>query len=205
MELFKKHILPKVINWACGQNPAMRQREKVIPLAFGKVLEIGIGTGLNLSYYNPSEVKQLTGIDPSEENWKMNKIDEESLGFDFEFVKASAEDMPFDNNQFDSAVITYTLCSIKDPKISLDEINRVLKPSGQLIFCEHGLSPDHKVQRWQNTINPYWRIISGGCNLNRDIPGMLNDGGFGITELETMYLPGWKISSYNYWGIGKVR
>ena len=205
MGLYKKYLLPKIIHWTCGQNPTMRQRGKVIPLAYGKVLEVGIGTGLNLGYYNSSNIDHLTGRDPSEENWKINKVNAESLGLDLTYVKASAEDIPADNNEFDSAVITYTLCSINDPVVSLHEIRRVLKPGGQLIFCEHGIAPDRKVEKWQHTVNPYWRIISGGCNLNRNIPEMINEGGFKIRNLDTMYLPGWKLGSFNYWGTAVIR
>jgi ubiquinone/menaquinone biosynthesis C-methylase UbiE len=202
MGLYKKYLLPKAIHWVCGQNRTMRQREKVIPLAKGKVVEIGIGSGLNLGYYNPSKVLHLTGIDPSTENWELAKYNDP--GFDIDFIQAYARNIPLDNNQFDTAVITYTLCSIKDPIISLKEIRRVLKPSGQLIFCEHGLAPDRNIQGWQNKINPIWKWISGGCNLNRDIPGLLKEGGFKIKEIDAMYLSGWKISSFNYWGIGQV-
>lgn len=204
MGLYKKYLLPKIIHWTCGQNPTMRQREKIIPLAYGKVLEVGIGTGLNLGYYNSSNIDHLMGLDPSVENWKINKLNAESLGLDLSFVQASAEEIPTDNNEFDSAVITYTLCSIKDPVVSLQEIRRVLKPGGQLIFCEHGIAPDRKVEKWQHTVNPFWRIISGGCNLNRNIPEMLNEGGFKIRKLDTMYLPGWKLGSFNYWGTASI-
>ena len=204
MGLYTKYILPRLTHWVCGQNPAMRQREKVIPLATGRVLETGIGSGLNLSFYDPSKVKHLTGIDPSKENWQLARIDGQDFGFNIEFIPAYAGNIPLENNQFDTAVITYTLCSITDPLDSLNEIRRVLKPSGKLIFCEHGLAPDRKIQQWQHRINPFWRRISGGCNLNRNIPDLLLDGGFKIITLETMYLPGWKISSYNYWGVGKV-
>ena len=204
MGFYRRYLLPKIIHWTCGQNPTMRQREKVIPLAYGKVLEIGIGTGLNLMYYDPSNVIHLTGIDPSEEGWKIANIEGYDLRFEVDFIQAFAGDIPVENNHFDTAVITYTLCSIKDPVIALNEIRRVLKPSGQLIFCEHGLAPDVKVQKWQNIFNPLWSRISGGCNLNRDIPALLHKGGFKVNDLDTMYLPGWKISSYNYWGVGKA-
>lgn len=205
MGLYKKYLLPKIIHWTCGQNPTMRQRQKVIPLAYGKVLEVGIGTGLNLGYYNSSNIDHLMGLDPSKENWKMNKVNGESLGLDLSFVQAYAENIPADNDQFDSAVITYTLCSIEDPVVSLDEIRRVLKPSGQLIFCEHGVAPDKKVEKWQHRLNPYWKIISGGCNLNRNIPEILDQAGFKIRKLDTMYLPGWKPGSFNYWGTAMIK
>lgn len=204
MGLYKKYLLPKIIHWTCGQNPTMRQREKVIPLANGNVLEVGIGTGLNLGYYNSSNIDHLTGLDPSVENWKMNKVDAKSLGLDLSFVQGSAEEIPADNNEFDSAVITYTLCSIKQPLVTLHEIRRVLKPGGQLIFCEHGIAPDRNVEKWQHAANPYWRIISGGCNLNLNIPEVLSEGGFKIKKLDTMYLPGWKLASFNYWGTAGI-
>ncbi len=183
----------------------MRQREKVVPLAYGNVLEVGIGTGLNLGYYNSTKIEHLTGLDPSEANWKMNKINAESLGLDLSFVKASADQIPAENDQFDSALITYTLCSIPDPLPSLLEIRRVLKPNGTLIFCEHGIAPDKKIEKWQHAVNPIWRTISGGCNLNRDIPDILTKGGFRIKNLETMYLPGWRITTFNYWGTAVTR
>jgi len=205
MGLYKKYLLPKIIHWTCGQNPTMRQREKIVPLARGKVLEVGIGTGLNLGYYDSSNIEHLTGLDPSEENWKMNKLNAESLGLNLSFIQASAEDIPADNDEFDSVVITYTLCSIPDPIPSLLEIRRVLKPSGQLIFCEHGIAPDKKVEKWQHAVNPFWLTISGGCNLNRNIPDLLDKGGYKIKKLDTMYLPGWRIGSYNYWGTASIR
>jgi len=204
MGLYKKYLLPKIIHWTCGQNPTMRQREKVIPLAHGKVLEVGIGTGLNLTYYDPDRIDHLTGIDPSKESWNINKLDGETLGLDMTYIQASAEEIPLDDNQFDSAVITYTLCTIPDPLTSLEEVRRVLKPSGQLIFCEHGTAPDARVRKWQNTLNPLWRTISGGCNLNRNIPELLKEGGFKINNLETMYLPGWKPGTFNYWGTARI-
>ena len=200
MNLYNKHILPKVVNYVCKQKPTMKQREKVIPLAEGRVLEIGIGSGLNLSFYDASRVQQLTAIDPSEDMWKKNEINLNKLEYDFQFIKAFAENIPEDSNTFDSAVITYTLCTIPDTHKALEEIKRVLKPNGELIFCEHGKAPDAAIKRWQNFINPLWKRLGGGCNLNRNIPLILEDSGFKINKMETMYIPGWKPASYNYWG-----
>jgi ubiquinone/menaquinone biosynthesis C-methylase UbiE len=182
----------------------MRQREKIIPLATGNVLEIGIGSGLNLPYYDNTEVNQLLAIDPSLELWKKNRIDPKDLPFDFEFVKAFAENIPSDNNSFDTVVITFTLCSITDPNKAFEEIRRVLKPNGKLVFCEHGKAPDKAIEKWQNFINPVWKRFGGGCNLNRDIPLIIENNGLKINSLETMYLPGWKPASFNYWGTAKI-
>lgn len=200
MGLYDKYVLPRLIHWICGQNPTSRQRQKVIPLAYGDVLEIGIGTGLNLPYYDPVNVKRLTGLDPSEENWRLSGIDKNKPSFEVEFIPATASDIPADNDQFDTIVITYTLCSIPDVMPALEEARRVLKSSGSLIFCEHGLSPKPSEQWWQHKINPIWKTFSGGCNLNRNIPYLLEVGGFKIQKMETMYLPGPKILNYNFWG-----
>ena len=198
-------MLPKVINWACKQKPTIRQREKVIPLASGRILEIGIGSGLNLPFYDSAKVQHLTAIDPSEELWKENITNTDELGFGFQFIKAIAEDIPEENNSFDSAVITYALCSIPDTDKALAEIRRVLKANGTLIFCEHGVAPESSVKKWQNALNPLWKRLGGGCNLNRDIPSIIENNGFAMSKIDTMYIPGWKPASYNYWGTAKPR
>jgi SAM-dependent methyltransferase len=112
----------------------------------------------------------------------------------------TADDIPLDDDSADSAVITYTLCSIPDPERALREIARVLKPSATLLFCEHGAAPDASVRRWQNRLTPYWKHVAGGCHLDRDIPAILRQGGFKVQGLETMYLPGWRPGTFNYWG-----
>lgn len=205
MGFYNKYILPKAIDWACSQKPSMRQREKIVPQANGNVLEIGIGSGLNLPYYSKANIKHLTAIDPSEELWNRNSLNTQKLPFEFEFIKAFAENIPLDNNCFDTVVITYTICTIPNLNKAFTEIRRVLKPTGKLLFCEHGKAPDKVVQRYQNILNPLWKSIGGGCNLNRDIPIILNENGFKINQLETMYLPGWKPASFNYWGKAEIK
>ena len=116
-----------------------------------------------------------------------------------------AENIPEDNNCFDTVVITYALCTIPDMNKAFEEIRRVLRPSGKLIFCEHGKAPDKAVQKWQNLVNPIWKQLGGGCNLNRDIPLIITDNGFNVVEMETMYIPGWKPASFNYWGTAKQK
>jgi len=200
MGLYNKYILPTVIDLACKQNSSMRQRMKVIPLATGNVLEIGIGSGLNLPIYNKENVKHLTGIDPSKEMWDKNSIDTKNLPFEFAFAEAFAENIPEEDNRFDTVVITYALCTISDTNKALAEMRRVLKPNGKLIFCEHGKAPDKVIQKWQNMINPLWKRLGGGCNLNRDIPLIIEENGFKMNNVEKMYIPGWKPASFNYWG-----
>lgn len=201
MRLYSKYILPKVVNWACKQKPTQKQRSKIIPMANGNILEIAIGSGLNLPFYDNKKVKKLIGLEPSKEIWELNKHKSEKLGFAFEFVNAFAEEIPFSNNAFDTVVITYALCTIVDTQKALKEIERVLKPNGKLLFCEHGLAPDNKVAYWQNKITPYWKRIGGGCHLNKNIPKLLLENGFDISTLDQMYIPGWKPASFNYWGV----
>jgi len=205
MSFYNKYVLPKVIDSACKQSPNMRQREKVIPLANGNVLEIGIGSGLNLPFYDKKQVNYLMAIDPSIDIWNKNKVDPKDIPFEFEFARAFAEDIPSDNNRFDTVVITYTLCSIPDTNKAFEEIRRVLKPNGKLVFCEHGKARDKVIERWQNLFNPVWKRFGGGCNLNRDIPLIIENNGLKINALETMYLPGWKPASFNFWGTAKIK
>jgi len=203
MGLYNKYVLPVIIDLACKQNPNTRQREKVIPLAHGHVLEIGIGSGLNLPFYDKGKIKRLTGIDPSLELWNRNTVDVRKLPYEFSFIRATAENIPADSDSFDTVVMTYTLCTIPDTYRALTEIRRVLKTGGKLLFCEHGIAPDKGVQRWQNMINPIWKRFGGGCNLNRDIPAIIDENGFKLSKLEAMYIPGWKPASFNYWGAAK--
>lgn len=205
MGLYDKYVLPNAIVWACKQKSSMKQREKIIPLASGNVLEIGIGSGLNLPFYDKNKVTHLTAIDPSAAIWKKNSFDTNTLGFEFDFIEAFSENIPAANNNFDTVVITYALCTIQDTDKAFDEIKRVLKKDGKLLFCEHGKAPDKKIVRWQNMLNPFWKKIGGGCNLNRDIPFIIEHNGFKILKLEKMYIPGWKPASFNYWGIAEIK
>ena len=200
MGFYDKHLLPKVVHFACGQNPPMKQREKIIPLAEGLVLEIGIGSGLNIPYYDSSRVDHLWGIDPSREMWAIAKKNAKDHHLDAEFIESGAESIPLDDNAADTVVMTYTMCTIPDVHSALQDIRRVLKPGGKLLFCEHGEAPDENVRRWQRRMNPLWNKLGGGCNLNRPIPRFLEESGFISSDMESMYIPGWKPACFNYWG-----
>jgi ubiquinone/menaquinone biosynthesis C-methylase UbiE len=200
MGIYQKYVLPRFVNFTCGLKPTMKQREKIVPLAQGRVLEIGIGSGLNLPFYTPGRVKHLWGLDPSPEMWALAQKKLGTLDFDVEFLEAPAEDIPLDDGSVDTVLITYTLCTIPDVPAALEEARRVLKSDGSLVFCEHGLAPDESVRRWQNRLNPLWKRIGGGCNLNRPITTLIEQAGFRIRDMDTMYIPGWKPASFNYWG-----
>ena len=201
MSFYDDVILPRFIRCACGTKPIMKQREKVVPRAHGTVLEIGIGPGLNLPYYDASRVDKLIGLDPSEASWQLAGERAEGLGFDVEFIGLPGEQIPLEDNSVDSIVVTYSLCTIPDPIAALQGMARVLRPGGELVFSEHGKAPDAAVARWQDRINPLWRRLAGGCNLNREIPNLLSAGGFAVQELEKDYIPSTpRIAGFTYWG-----
>ena len=201
MSFYEKYILPRFLNCACASEPITFQRKKVTPLAEGKILEVGIGSGLNLPFYNKSKIVELWGIDPSEELNVMAKKVAKKEGLDVNFISSSAEDIPLPDNYFDTVLITYTMCTIPEVIRANGEIRRVLKNGGKMIFCEHGEAPDENTRKWQKRINPIWGKIAGGCNINRKIPSLIQDSGFDIIEMEEMYLPSTpKIAGYNYWG-----
>ena len=201
MSFYDKYILPHFLNCACGTKPIQYQREKVVPLATGLVLEIGIGSGLNIPFYNTNKVTQVLGLDPSEELNRMARKVAEEKGLAVEFILGGAEAIALPDNHVDTVLVTYTMCTIPQVAEANKEINRVLKPKGKLIFCEHGLAPDANVSKWQNRIDPYWGKIAGGCHLNRNIPALISAAGFKIESMEQMYLPSTpKFAGYNYWG-----
>ena len=204
MSLYSRFILPRVIHFACGLKPNMKQRRKVVPLASGRVLEIGFGSGLNLPFYDASAVEHLWALEPSSEMLAIADRAVRGAPFPVELVAASAEDVPLPDHCADTVVITYTLCTVPDVSRALAEVARVLRPGARLIFCEHGLAPDESVRKWQRRINPLWKRVGGGCNLDRHIPTLLREGKFDVTEMSTMYLPGWKPASFNYWGTARV-
>ena len=204
MGFYDKYILPKFLNCACGTKPINYQREKIVPLAKGIVLDIGIGSGLNIPFYNKSNIDRLYGLDPSEELLKIAKPLAKKNELEIEFLQCGAEAIPLPDQSIDTVLITYTMCTIPDIKLSNSEIMRVLKSEGQLLFCEHGLAPDKNIAKWQRRINPIWSKIAGGCNLNRDIPNLITSSGFKISNMEEMYLPSTpKFAGYNYWGVAK--
>lgn len=196
---FDRNILPYVLDFACGLGQIRDQRQKVIPLAQGRVLEIGIGTGLNLAHYDQSKVQRIVGLDPALRMHRLALKRAATAGIDIELVGLSAEAIPLDDASFDTVVTTYTLCSIPDPIAALKEMRRVLAPGGKLLFSEHGRAPDAGVRKWQSRMQPYWSKIAGGCMMDKDIPAMLEEAGF-KSDVESMYIPGPKILSYHYWG-----
>jgi ubiquinone/menaquinone biosynthesis C-methylase UbiE len=204
MCFYGERILPHLTDWSCGLPRVTAQRRKVVPLAHGEVLEVGIGSGLNLPVYDAGRVKRLTGVDPSGALLGRARQRAAGLAFPVRLLRAGAEALPLDARSVDDVVVTYSLCSIPALEQALEELRRVLKPGGRLLFCEHGLAPEASVQRWQRRIAPLWRPLAGGCDLTRDAPALLERWNFRVEQLERFYLPGTpRLVGYHSIGIAR--
>ena len=197
---YERNVLPWLIDFACGMKSVSKQRMKVIPQAQGRVLEIGLGTGLNLPFYDTGRVSELVGVEPSLTMHHLAMKRSHAARLPVELVGIGAERLPLADHVFETVVSTYTLCTIPDPVLALRELRRVLAPGGRLLFSEHGKAPDESVRKWQTRIQPVWGKFSGGCHLGRDIPAILKEAGFDA-QVESMYIPGPRIASYHYWGM----
>jgi ubiquinone/menaquinone biosynthesis C-methylase UbiE len=198
MGFYNDVILPKVCDLAMRNKQLRPYRERVIGAAEGRVLEVGIGSGRNLPFYRP-QVTELLALEPSPKLLIMAR-DAVRPGMQVSFIEASAEAIPLDDRSVDTVVTTWTLCSIPDAAMALTEMRRVLRPSGKLLFVEHGMAPDRNVRRWQDWLTPAWKRISGGCHLNRPIGAMIESAGFRIERVETGYMPGPKPMTFMYEG-----
>ena len=200
MAFYSKYILPRLIDLAMKSPATTECRSRIIPRPTGRVLDVGIGSGLNLRFYGP-RVTRLWGIDPSSELLEMARRKLKSVPFPVELHTYSAEEISLPAGSIDTIVLTWTLCTIPDPMQALREMRRVLRAGGQVLFVEHGLSPDTGVQAWQHRLNPIWRRIACGCNMNRKIDDLLSAGGFNAVELSTSYFPGPRILTYTFQGL----
>jgi SAM-dependent methyltransferase len=199
--VYAKYVLPRIIDIAMRNEETTRLRAAWVPHARGEVLEIGIGSGLNLPFYS-SNVHRVYGVDPSVELQRMARKRAMAGPIEVEFLSQSAEEqLPFANASIDTVVITWALCSIPNAPKALQQVKRVLKASGRLIFLEHGRAPDPGIAVWQDRITPLWKHIGGGCHLNRKIDDLIMAAGFRITELKTCYLTGPRPMTYTYQGV----
>ncbi|MDD9967031.1 MAG: class I SAM-dependent methyltransferase [Myxococcales bacterium] len=206
MGLYDHHLLPHLMDFACNAKPNRYQRNKVVPNATGTVLEVGFGSGLNLPYYDADKVTRLFALEPSEGMRRKAAPRLAGVPFPIEFLDLPGEEIPLDDRSVDAVVITYTLCTVPNALEAIRQVRRVLKPGGLVHFCEHGAAPDNAVRRTQSRLNPLWKLIGGGCHLDRDIPALLEQGGLKIEHLETMYLPSTpRFTGFNYWGAASPR
>ncbi len=203
MGVYQNRLLPWLTDLAMRGDTLAPYRRQAVAGLRGQVLEIGIGSGLNFSFYGAGT--SVVGLDPSAELLARAAARGDASGVTVRLVRARGEALPLADDTFDAALLTWTLCSIPDPAAALGEIRRVLKPGGELRFVEHGRAPERRVRRWQNRITPSWKRITGGCHLNRGIDELIAAAGFAITEMTTAYVPGPKILTYFYTGRARVR
>ena len=203
MGFYQDQIVPLLINLSMRQKNLVAYRDRIVPAATGRVLEIGIGSGLNLPLYSPS-VQHVIGLDPSPRLLEMAR-GAQRRNLPVDFIEGSAEGIPLEKASIDTVVTTWTLCSIPDADRALREMHRVLKPAGRLLFVEHGRAPDQNVVWWQDRLTPIWKRLGGGCHLNRAIGSLIEGAGFQFERLETGYMRGPKPMAFMYEGSARPR
>lgn len=205
MGFYHEHVLPHVIDCVCGMGRIQHHRALLVPQAQGTVLEVGLGSGLNLPHYHIEAVERLMAIEPSAGMRRKALPRFHTIGLNPEWIDLEGDHIPLPSNSVDTIVITYTLCTIPNVSAALQEMQRVLKPGGRLLFSEHGKSPDIEVFRMQERLTPLWRRLAGGCHLNRDIPSLITEAGFHLCELDQGYIPkSPRFAGFNYRGIASV-
>ncbi len=203
MNPWEKYVLPRLIDSACAQPPMQRLRSRYVSRARGDVLEIGIGSGLNLPFYGP-DVKSVTGVDPHARLNEMARERAARINAPVDVLGVSGEALEADDNRFDTVVCTWTLCSIPNPYRAVAEMFRVLRPGGELLFVEHGLSPEPGIARWQRRVEPLWKIIGGGCHLTRRADQLIETAGFELLETDSGYEPGPRIATWMIHGVARA-
>ncbi len=189
MGFYREHILPRLVNATCGSSLTTASRRRVCNGLNGRVLEIGFGSGLNIPHY-PTEIRSVSAVEPADLGWKLAQSRIAASQIPVARSGLDGQALPFDDNTFDSALTTWTLCTIPDAGAALREVRRVLAPGGTLHFVEHGLAPDENVRQWQHRLEPIQKRVAGGCHLTREIPKLVLDAGFEIRELDTYYEKG---------------
>jgi ubiquinone/menaquinone biosynthesis C-methylase UbiE len=196
---YEDRIVPSLVNWAMRNRRLQPYRERVTSGAEGRVLEVGIGSGLNLALY-PQRVDEVVGLEPAYRLIEMARDAAGGARLKATLIEGTAESIPLDRNSIDTVVTTWTLCTIPDPVGALLEMRRVLRSGGQLLFVEHGLAPDERIRRWQNRLNPIWKRIAGGCHLDRPVRELIEKAGFQITQLNMGYADGPRLMTFFYQG-----
>ncbi len=184
-----RHVVPRLIGCACGQPQIMKARSRVVPKASGDVLELGCGGGINMQFYDPARIRSFSGIDPSPALLEGARLAAQARGMAADIRRGVGEQLPFADGSFDTVLVTFTLCSVDDQARVLNEMRRVLRPSGVVLFLEHGSAPDVNVQKWQRRIEPVWKRIGGNCHLTRAVSGAYQAAGFSIGNADRGYMP----------------
>lgn len=192
--------MPRMVAAACATRPITRKRALLIPRARGQVLELGLGAGANMPFYDASQVERVTAVEPAA--WFRRRAEQIPAPVPVVVEEGVAESLPFADGSFDSVVCTFTLCTVQDPTAAVREAHRVLRKGGQLLYCEHGLAPDARVRRWQQRLDPVWSALAGGCHLVRDVESLLRAGHFELDPLGS----GWlrktpRFVGWHVWGV----
>lgn len=204
MGLYRKLVVPRLTDLAMRNKHLEPYRRRVLGAARGRVLEIGVGSGLNLARYPPA-VCELLALEPDPKLMGMARSKPPESVLPVTFLEASAEQIPLEDGSVDTVISTWTMCSIPDIGRALEEMRRVLKPAGRLLFVEHGLAAELNVRKWQNRLDPLWIHVSGGCHLNRPIEALVTGAGFEVDRLETGYMTGPKLMTFMYEGMARSR
>ena len=186
MSFYDRHVMPHLVTAACGTRPITRKRALLVPRARGQVLELGVGAGANLPFYDAEQVQRVSSVEPSATLRARAKNVQTAVAIDIR--DGEAERLPWADASFDTVVCTFTLCTVRDPALALREARRVLRPGGRFLYCEHGLSGDVGVARWQRRIEPVWKQLAGGCHLTRDAERLLGEAGFAVVQLGSGFL-----------------
>ena len=200
MSLYENYFLPKLLDFCCGMEGFQNKRSQIVPMAHGRVLEIGIGSGLNFEHYNFDKIDEIVGVDPAVSSIAIARSRSSQYNSKISFIESRAESIALESGSFDCVVVGYSLCTIPEPLKALAEARRLMKPTGSLLFMEHGLAPEQNIQKWQHRLTPGWKKIAGGCNLNRDIADLISASGFQFKSLKKKYIKGPKILSFQYYG-----
>ena len=201
MSFYEDRILPHVIDKACSMGQVMKLRSQIVPRAKGRVLEVGMGSGINLEFYNQDQVEMVYGLEPSEGMRRKALANLSRSPIKVAWLDLPGEKIPLADDSVDTVLLTFTLCTIPDWHVALLQMKRVLKPGGDLLFLEHGEAPHEGTRKWQHRITPGWKMLAGGCHLNRQIADLIRHAGFEIQELDNLYMPNApKIAGFIYKG-----
>ena len=205
MAFYRDRVYPHLVNALGNPKPIDDIRKRIVPLAEGNVLEIGVGPGVNFAHYDPGKVRKIFALEPNPGMLRRAAEQQRRTNLDVKFLDAPGERLPLNDATVDTVVSTFTMCTIPGVMEALRGIGRVLKPGGRFIFFEHGLSPDASVRRWQKRIEPFFMLVFVGCHVTRHIPSLITDGGFKIEQIDEGYLaPFPKSGTYCYWGVARL-
>ena len=204
MGFYGEWVVPALIDLSMRNERLRPYRERVAGAAEGRILDVGVGSGLNLPFY-ARQAREIFGLDPLPRLLARAQGNAQHMQIPVHLLEGSAERIPLADRSMDTIVMTWTGCSIPEVGAALGEMRRVLKPGGRLLFVEHGRAPEAGVARWQDRLDPFWRLLSGGCHLNRKMDDLISNAGFRIDRLETGYIPGPRIMTFFYEGAATPR